>query len=126
MVGHKRSQDEISSERAGGGSAGSSKRGRCWAGGTPVYECTICGKACSSPSKLTRHMRTHTGDRPYECTTCGQTFSQSSDLTRHMRTHTGEQPYVCKTCGLVFSFSSNMTKHMKIHPRDEWGELKDW
>ena len=119
MVGHKRRRDELSSEGVGGGSAGSSKRGRYGAGGTPVYECTICGKACSSPSKLTIHMRTHTGDRPYACTTCGQAFSESGHLTTHMRTHTGERPYPCATCGKAFSQNCHLKSHHdKMHALD--------
>ena len=60
-----------------------SKRGRGGARGKIVYECTICGKACSRSDHLTEHMRTHSGDRPYTCTTCGKAFTRSRGLARH-------------------------------------------
>ena len=113
MVGHKRGRDESSSEGRGEGSATPSNKGRVVEGGQIDCECTICGKGLSRSSNLTRHMRTHSGDRPYACTTCNQAFSESGNLTRHMRTHTGDRPYPCTTCCQAFSDSSNLTRHRK-------------
>ena len=67
MVGGKREREESFGEKSCGSSSVSSKMGRSGAGGQLVFECTLCGKACSQPSKLTEHMRTHSGDRPYAC-----------------------------------------------------------
>ena len=83
MAGNKRGRDEPSSEGEGVDSDGPSKRERGGARGNLVFECTICGKACSQSGNLTNHMRTHSGDRPYTCTTCGMAFSKSGNLTRH-------------------------------------------
>ena len=111
MVGRKRERKEPSGEGASGGCAGLSKRGRGAAGGKPVYECTLCGKACSQSSHLTEHMRTHSCDRPYPCTTCGQAFSTSGNLTTHMRTHIRDQTLRLHDLRKAFTRSSHMTEH---------------
>ena len=66
----KRAREVSAAERGSGGSAESRKRVRGVAGDEIVFECTICGKACSNSSDLTTHMHTHSGIRPYACTTC--------------------------------------------------------
>ena len=91
MSGRKREREDPPGNSADGGSGGASKWGRGGVLGKRVFECTICGKACSSSTIVTTHMRTHTGDRPYACTTCGMTFSVAGTLKAHMRTHTGER-----------------------------------
>ena len=92
MLGRKQKREEACSEREGGCSAASSKRGRGEGSYKLVFECPICGKACSKSSHLTEHMRTHSGDRPFVCITCGKAFSVSSILKRHCtKVHALEQ-----------------------------------
>ncbi|WP_407647973.1 C2H2-type zinc finger protein [Endozoicomonas gorgoniicola] len=79
------------------------------------FRCSQCGRNCTNQYKLTRHMLTHTGDKPYSCDFCGQDFANASNLTIHKRTHTGEKPYSCEVCGKNFSHSSNLTIHKRTH-----------
>ena len=118
MVGRKRGSEVVPGEGAIGSAAGLSKRGKDGARSKLFFECTLCGKAFSESGDLTRHERTHNGDRPYACTTCGQAFSESGTMTRHMRTHSGDRPYACITCGQTFRESCHLTCHMRCHTGD--------
>ncbi|KAI4901158.1 hypothetical protein NFI96_022148 [Prochilodus magdalenae] len=49
--------------------------------------CHVCSKRFWSLQDLTRHMRSHTGERPYKCQTCERTFTLKHSLVRHQRIH---------------------------------------
>lgn len=52
--------------------------------------CSVCNKRFWSLQDLTRHMRSHTGERPYKCLTCERTFTLKHSLVRHQRIHQKE------------------------------------
>lgn len=85
------------------------------------YGCPVetCPRRFSRSDELTRHMRTHTGQKPFQCRICMRNFSRSDHLTTHIRTHTGEKPFACETCGRRFARSDERRRHMKIHLREQ-------
>nr|XP_056710129.1 ras-responsive element-binding protein 1 isoform X1 [Euleptes europaea] len=51
------------------------------------------------------------------CTICNKRFWSLQDLTRHMRSHTGERPYTCQTCERTFTLKHSLVRHQRIHQK---------
>ncbi|XP_029698577.1 ras-responsive element-binding protein 1 isoform X2 [Takifugu rubripes] len=56
------------------------------------------------------------------CSVCGKRFWSLQDLTRHMRSHTGERPYKCQTCERTFTLKHSLVRHQRIHLKPRWGD----
>ena len=83
--------------------------------GDKMYPCMEYGKSFSQSGALRLHQRTHTGEKPHKCIECGKSFSQSGHLRSHQRTHKEEKPHKCMECGKSFSRSSALRLHQRTH-----------
>jgi uncharacterized Zn-finger protein len=45
---------------------------------------------------------------------CAKSFTRSDELSRHMRSHTGDKKFVCAKCEKRFVRSDHLKKHGKV------------
>ncbi|KAE8164337.1 hypothetical protein BDV40DRAFT_298596 [Aspergillus tamarii] len=54
----------------------------------------------------------------YQCGTCSQSFSRVDHLSRHVRSHTQEKPYKCPVCSKRFGRIDLLNRHSSLHNTD--------
>ena len=81
-----------------------------------VFMCIYCPKTFTKRDHLTRHERSHTGERPYSCSHCAKRFGDRSTLRQHaLLVHSSRLPYECTECGLSFQVRQELKLHRRLH-----------
>lgn len=60
---------------------------------------------------LSRHMKSHSEERPHKCSVCERGFKTLASLQNHVNTHTGTKPHRCKFCDSAFTTSGELVKY---------------
>jgi len=81
--------------------------------GGKKYSCDRCDKAFVRPAELSRHIRTHTNERPFKCATCGQKFKRMDHLKSHETKHTKLKDHKCILCAYRTNRKDTLKRHMK-------------
>ncbi|XP_070566309.1 uncharacterized protein [Ptychodera flava] len=80
-----------------------------------IYACQLCNYVAQYRTKLLRHIRKHTGEKPFACEECGMRFSEKGNLEKHKGRHTTETNFLCEECGKAFRRDINLRMHRRIH-----------
>jgi len=51
---------------------------------------------------------------------CEYKSAYKSNLSKHMMTHTGEKPFHCKLCDYKAAQKGSLLHHMKKHSKETW------
>lgn len=84
------------------------------------HRCPECDYASVELSKLKRHIRCHTGERPYQVSDKKKKnriiVMLSGELVRHVRyKHTHEKPHKCSLCDYASVELSKLRNHFRCH-----------
>ncbi len=81
-----------------------------------VFACHIagCQKCYSKKGRLTRHLRTHSENRPFRCPDCTERFKTKSVLRIHKLRHI-EKSYRCNLCDNIYRHKFSLVIHIRTH-----------
>ncbi|KAJ6220842.1 hypothetical protein RDWZM_006654 [Blomia tropicalis] len=88
-------------------------------GGSNVHVCTYCSYTSNKRYLLSRHLKSHSEDRPHKCGICERGFKTLASLQNHVNTHTGVRPHQCKFCDAAFTTSGELVRHIRYRHTHE-------
>ncbi|XP_069173774.1 zinc finger and BTB domain-containing protein 7A isoform X15 [Procambarus clarkii] len=80
-----------------------------------THQCPYCKYSAVRKDHITKHIRTHTGEKPFSCPFCTYGAASKDNLKLHIRTHTGEKPFTCPYCPFRASRKDSLQIHIRIH-----------
>ncbi|KAF3430564.1 hypothetical protein E2986_07686 [Frieseomelitta varia] len=80
------------------------------------HKCSVCERGFKTLASLQNHVNTHTGTKPHHCKFCDSAFTTSGELVRHVRyRHTHEKPHKCHECDYASVELSKLKRHIRCH-----------
>ena len=103
-----------------------------------VFTCIFCDETFDKPINLSKHLRTHTGEKnTLCCIACSQPFKYEqsfraymrkhkektlksewktqASISCHIRTSAGLKKHTCSICDKSFKTKSKLARHMRMH-----------
>ncbi|KAK4878596.1 hypothetical protein RN001_011102 [Aquatica leii] len=78
-------------------------------------ECTHCKKVFHYPSRLDKHLKSHSDERPFKCTLCPKVFKEARCLDLHFKLHSDVRLFKCNYCNKDFKSNTNLKQHLLTH-----------
>uniref|UniRef100_A0A034VEX1 Transcriptional repressor CTCF n=1 Tax=Bactrocera dorsalis TaxID=27457 RepID=A0A034VEX1_BACDO len=83
------------------------------AGGSVQYSCPHCDNKFDRRFLLSRHMKSHSDDRPFICSVCDRGFKTNHTLQNHINVHLGKKPHACLSCESRFTTTGDLARHVR-------------